>query len=60
MVRHTFHTNARSISSRDINTIDHLLRRGRRQLEMYSDPGVKDCHVSEAMRQWEREVFQRK
>jgi hypothetical protein len=26
---------------------------------MYADPGVKDCHVSDAMRKWEAEVYRR-
>jgi succinate dehydrogenase assembly factor 1 len=59
MVRYTFHTNAQAVAPRDINTVEHLLRRGRRQLEMYSDSGVKDCYVSEDMRRWERARSQR-
>ena len=52
-VRYTFKTQAASISPRDISTIEHLLRRGRRQLEMYDDPQVRDCFVSNEMLQWE-------
>ena len=29
-----------------------VLRRGRRQLEMYEDPKVRDCFVSSEMVQW--------
>ena len=51
-VRYTFKTQAASISPRDIAAIEHLLRRGRRQLEMYEDPKVRDCFVSSEMVQW--------
>ena len=52
-VRYTFKTQAASVSPRDISAIEHLLRRGRRQLEMYEDPQVRDCFVSGDMVQWE-------
>ena len=52
-VRYTFKTQAASVSPRDIAAIEHLLRRGRRQLEMYEDPQVRDCFVSSDMLQWE-------
>ncbi|EEB94020.1 hypothetical protein MPER_07245, partial [Moniliophthora perniciosa FA553] len=42
-VRYTFRTNASNISPRDVGTIEHLLRKGKRQLEMYEAPSVKDC-----------------
>ena len=51
-VRYTFKTQAASISPRDIAAIEHLLRRGRRQLETYEDPKVRDCFVSSEMVQW--------
>jgi succinate dehydrogenase assembly factor 1 len=54
-VRYTFHHNATLISPRDVNTIEHLLRRGRRQLETYEDPGVTDCWVSQEMKNWQTE-----
>ncbi|ESK95030.1 heat shock [Moniliophthora roreri MCA 2997] len=53
-VRYTFRTNASNISPRDVSTIEHLLRKGKRQLEMYETPSVKDCWVSEEMRDWDR------
>jgi len=31
-----------TIEKRDFAAIEYLLRKGRRQLEMYSSPGVKD------------------
>ncbi|KAK3329741.1 complex 1 protein-domain-containing protein [Apodospora peruviana] len=32
----------KDVRGRDIQTIEHLLRKGRRQLEIYSSPSVKD------------------
>ncbi|KAI0354967.1 hypothetical protein OH77DRAFT_1504612 [Trametes cingulata] len=51
-VRYSFKTQATAISPRDIATIEHLLRRGKRQVEMYEDPKVRDCWVSSEMVQW--------
>jgi succinate dehydrogenase assembly factor 1 len=33
-----------SIDKRDFAAIEFLLRKGRRQLEAYSSPGIKDIH----------------
>jgi succinate dehydrogenase assembly factor 1 len=33
-----------SIDKRDFGAIEFLLRKGRRQLEAYSSPGIKDIH----------------
>ncbi|KAF5360503.1 hypothetical protein D9756_005023 [Leucocoprinus leucothites] len=52
-VQFTFRQNASLVPPRDVSTIEHLLRKGRRQLEMYEDPGVKDCFVSKDMVEWE-------
>jgi len=51
-VRYTFHDNASKVSPRNVSFIEHLLRKGTRQIESYEDPGVKDCWVSEEMIQW--------
>lgn len=51
-VRYTFKTQATAVSPRDIAAIEHLLRRGRRQLEMYEDPKVRDCFVTTEMLHW--------
>ena len=53
-VRYTFKTNAKSISPRDVSAIEHLLRKGRRQLETYEDDKVRDIWVSSDMREWEQ------
>ena len=53
-VRYTFRTSASALSYRDVSAIEHLLRKGRRQLETYEDGGVKDVWVSSEMREWER------
>ncbi|EPQ54444.1 hypothetical protein GLOTRDRAFT_76958 [Gloeophyllum trabeum ATCC 11539] len=52
-VRYTFHAQARAVSPRNISAIEHLLRRGRNQLEMYEQSQVRDCWVSKQMRDWE-------
>ncbi|EGN92144.1 hypothetical protein SERLA73DRAFT_117784 [Serpula lacrymans var. lacrymans S7.3] len=54
-VQHNFRILASSISPRDVEAIEHLLRRGRRQIEMYEDHAVKDCWVSQEMRDWAKE-----
>ncbi|KAH9922785.1 uncharacterized protein BXZ73DRAFT_51194 [Epithele typhae] len=52
-VRYTFRTEATSVSPRDIGAIEFLLRRGRRQLELYENPKVTDCFVSPEMYEWD-------
>lgn len=52
-VRYTFKTQAESISPRDVSAVEHLLRKGRRQLETYEDTKVRDIWVSNIMREWE-------
>ncbi|KAF8903156.1 hypothetical protein CPB84DRAFT_1678322 [Gymnopilus junonius] len=55
-VRYTFRTNASKVSPRNISYIEHLLRQGKKQVEQYEDPAVKDCFVSKEMTEW---AFQR-
>ncbi|KAH9989705.1 hypothetical protein BJV74DRAFT_878144 [Russula compacta] len=52
-VRYNFKTQAAAVSPRNVGVIEHLMRRGKRQLEMYENPAVKDCWVSQEMRNWE-------
>ncbi|KAK0221672.1 hypothetical protein IW262DRAFT_919990 [Armillaria fumosa] len=54
-VRYSFHQNATNISSRQIGVIEHLMRQGRKQIEMYEDPSVKDCWVSKEMKEWNKQ-----
>jgi len=56
-VRFTFRQNAFSVSYRDVSAIEHLIRKGKRQLEMYEDTGVKDCFVSKTMIEWEEQQW---
>lgn len=42
--RTEFHRNL-SIDKRDFAAIEFLLRKGRRQLDVYSSPGIKDVKV---------------
>ncbi|PFH54079.1 hypothetical protein AMATHDRAFT_136135 [Amanita thiersii Skay4041] len=51
-VQHSFRTNATNLSPRDVSAIEHLLRKGRRQLEVYEHASVKDCWVSQEMNVW--------
>ncbi|KZT73760.1 hypothetical protein DAEQUDRAFT_661624 [Daedalea quercina L-15889] len=51
-VRYTFRTRASAVSSRDVAAIEHLLRHGRRQVEMYEDNKVRNCFVSKEMLEW--------
>ncbi|KIJ17686.1 hypothetical protein PAXINDRAFT_111182 [Paxillus involutus ATCC 200175] len=53
-VRYAFHTQAASVSPRNVAAIEYLLRRGRRQIETYESPSIKDCQISQAMRNWEQ------
>ncbi|KDQ62286.1 hypothetical protein JAAARDRAFT_30181 [Jaapia argillacea MUCL 33604] len=52
-VQYSFHAQSH-ISPRNVSAIEHLLRKGKRQIEMYEGSGVKDCWVSEEMREWEK------
>ncbi|KAH9841567.1 uncharacterized protein C8Q71DRAFT_737673 [Rhodofomes roseus] len=51
-VRYTFRTRASSVSPRDVAAIEHLLRHGRRQVEIYEDSKVRNCFVSREMMEW--------
>ncbi len=52
-VRYTFHHNATTVSPRNLNVVEHHLRQGKKQLEMYEDVSVKDCWVSSEMKTWD-------
>jgi len=54
LIRYTFRTQAASVTPRQLNAIEHLLRKGNRQLETYEAPLVKDCYVSREMKEWNR------
>ncbi|KAH9980178.1 hypothetical protein BGW80DRAFT_1273916, partial [Lactifluus volemus] len=54
-VRYNFKTQAATVSPRSVSTIEHLIRRGQRQLETYENSAVKDCWVSQEMRDWEEQ-----
>ncbi|KAF8073693.1 hypothetical protein FPV67DRAFT_1478939 [Lyophyllum atratum] len=53
-VRYAFRTNASTISPRNVSAIEHLLRKGKRQIEIYEDNAVTDCWVSGQMLAWEK------
>ncbi|GBE84949.1 hypothetical protein BKA93DRAFT_734885 [Sparassis latifolia] len=54
-VRYSFKTQASAMSPRDVSAIEHMLRRGRRQLDVYEDSKVRDCWVSEEMLRWSQQ-----
>ncbi|TFK52612.1 hypothetical protein OE88DRAFT_1734582 [Heliocybe sulcata] len=54
-VRYAFHTQTHSVTPRNIGAIEHMLRRGRAQLEMYERKEVRDVWVSKEMREWEQQ-----
>jgi len=54
LIRYTFRTQAASVSPRQISAIEHLLRKAKRQLDIYEAPLVKDCYVSLEMKEWNR------
>ncbi|KAF8134792.1 hypothetical protein K438DRAFT_795775 [Mycena galopus ATCC 62051] len=58
LIRYNFRRNAERASPRDVSTIEYLLRNGRRQIESYENPSVRDCQVTLEMRMWEH--FQEK
>ncbi|KAI8591714.1 hypothetical protein BDZ88DRAFT_410472 [Geranomyces variabilis] len=45
-IKGQFRRDAASISAREISTIEYMLRRGRRQLELLQDEGVVDVSTS--------------
>jgi succinate dehydrogenase assembly factor 1 len=51
LVQHEFRVRG-AVSPRDVNAIEHLMRKGRKQLDMLEDRGVKECWVSGEMRTW--------
>ncbi|KAH9042023.1 hypothetical protein EDB85DRAFT_1857077 [Lactarius pseudohatsudake] len=51
-VHYNFKTQAVAVSPRSVSTVEHLIRRGQRQLETYESPSVTDCWVSQEMRDW--------
>ncbi|VDC00755.1 unnamed protein product [Peniophora sp. CBMAI 1063] len=53
-VRHAFRTSASSVSPRELTTIEYLLRRGGRQLEMFESADVRDVTLSQEMQAWAR------
>jgi len=51
-VRYTFYFNASKVSPRNVSSIEHLLRKGAKQLEQFEDHAVKDCFLSQEMVEW--------
>ncbi|KAG6376965.1 hypothetical protein JVT61DRAFT_1003 [Boletus reticuloceps] len=53
-VRYTFRNQASSVSPRNVAAIEHLIRRGKRQIDLYESPSIKDCQISQVMIDWEQ------
>ena len=52
-IRYTFRTTASTVSYKDVSAIEHLLRKGGRQLEMLQGADVRNIGIGEEMRNWE-------
>ncbi|KAF9516429.1 hypothetical protein BS47DRAFT_1259885, partial [Hydnum rufescens UP504] len=52
-VHYHFRKNA-AISPRDIGTVEYLLRQGIKQVDMYENPSIRDCHLTYDMLEWAR------
>lgn len=55
LMRYTFHSNSTKVAARNVGYIEHLLRKGARQIEAYEDPAVRDCWVSQDMVAWDHD-----
>ncbi|KAH6844120.1 hypothetical protein B0T12DRAFT_359324 [Alternaria alternata] len=44
MIRRSEFHKHRDVGKKDFGTIEYLLRRGRNQLETWSEPGIRDIH----------------
>ncbi|KAF7314453.1 hypothetical protein MKEN_00918100 [Mycena kentingensis (nom. inval.)] len=60
MLRYTFRIQAARAKPTEFSTVEYLLRAGRRQVDMFADPSVKDCQVSAAMHAWDEEDRRRR
>jgi len=54
-VAYTFRKNSKSASPRDFATIEHMVRQGAKQLEMYENPALRDCFLTDEMALWAQE-----
>ncbi|PVF99525.1 hypothetical protein CPB86DRAFT_756664 [Serendipita vermifera] len=43
-----------NVSPRDVSLIEHLVRKGKRSVELWENPGVKDVVITAQMKGWER------
>ena len=54
-VAYTFRKDSKVVSPRDIATIEYMIRQGTKQLEIYENPALRDCFLTDAMAEWARE-----
>ena len=50
-VHYHFRKNA-TVSPRDIGTVEYLLRQGTKQVEMYENASIRDCHLTHDILEW--------
>ena len=55
LVAHTFRRNSTLVSPRDFSTIEYMIRQGTKQLEMYENPSLRDCLLTDEMTEWAQE-----
>jgi succinate dehydrogenase assembly factor 1 len=54
-VAYTFRKNSTLVSPRDFSTIEYMIRQGTKQLEMYENPSLRDCLLTDEMAEWAQE-----
>jgi succinate dehydrogenase assembly factor 1 len=52
LIAYTFRKNAHAVTSRDFSAIEYMLRQGVKQVEMYENPAIRDCILSEEIKKW--------
>lgn len=53
-VDYEFRHNGARVNPRDIATVEYVIRKGLKQVEMYENKSIKDCWVSREMIEWGR------
>ncbi|KDQ06785.1 hypothetical protein BOTBODRAFT_140732 [Botryobasidium botryosum FD-172 SS1] len=52
--RYHFRERGGAVSPRNITAVEYMVRQGMKQVEMFENPSIKDCSVTDDMRRWER------
>jgi len=51
--RYHFRGRGGTVSPRNITAIEYMVRQGMKQVEMFENPAIKDCWVTDDMRKWD-------